>query len=150
MTAAAGSSFFADTNLLLYAVDHRDPLKQRLARAWLTALWDQGGGRLSWQVINEFYVNASGKIGAPLPQLRASIETYSWWQPIGFTLPLLQRSWHWMDRAGVPYWDSLIVAAAEAAGCSFLLSEDFQEGRKFGALTVVNPFRSSPADFGLA
>ena len=54
-----------------------------------------------------------------------------------------------MDRAGIPYWDSLIVAAAEVAGCSYLLSEDFQEGRKFGSVTVVNPFHSSPSELGL-
>jgi predicted nucleic acid-binding protein len=50
-----------------------------------------------------------------------------------------------MDRAGIPYWDALILAAAETAGCRRLLSEDFQEGRRFGTIEVVTPFRSDPS-----
>jgi predicted nucleic acid-binding protein len=53
-----------------------------------------------------------------------------------------------MDRASVSYWDALIVAAAETAGCGYLLSEDFQAGRKFDDLTVVNPFLTAPDNFG--
>jgi predicted nucleic acid-binding protein len=40
----------------------------------------------------------------------------------------------------VSFYDALIVAAALEAGCETLYSEDLQAGRKFGALTVVNPF----------
>ena len=62
---------------------------------------------------------------------------------------MLHRAWYWMDKAGVPYWDSLIVAAAETMNCAYLLSEDFQDRREFGGITVVNPFRSAPEEFGL-
>jgi len=41
--------------------------------------------------------------------------------------------------------DGLLVASAEAAGCACLPSEDLQSGRKFGALTVVNPSPENPA-----
>jgi predicted nucleic acid-binding protein len=41
--------------------------------------------------------------------------------------------------------DALIVAAALEAGCDTLFSEDMQHGRKFGGLTIVNPFiKSAP------
>ena len=52
--------------------------------------------------------------------------------------------------AGIPYWDSLIVASAETADCAWLLSEDIQAGQRFNAVTVVNPFRSGPEEFGLS
>jgi predicted nucleic acid-binding protein len=39
------------------------------------------------------------------------------------------------------FYDALVVAAADAAGCRVLLTEDLQHGRKFGGLTVENPFR---------
>jgi predicted nucleic acid-binding protein len=68
---------------------------------------------------------------------------------VGFGLGIIERAWHWSDKSGIPYWDALIVAAAETAGCKYLLSEDFQPGQKFGGVTVVNPFRSSPEEFGL-
>jgi predicted nucleic acid-binding protein len=46
------------------------------------------------------------------------------------------------------FWDALIIAAAEQSGCRWLLSEDFQAGQRFGAVTVVDPFERSPVEFG--
>jgi len=140
----AGNLFFIDTNVLLYEIDHRNPTKQVAARRWLEALWQQGNARVSWQVLNEFYANATGKIGAPAAVIRSLIETYVQWKPRAFSLPLLQRAWHWMETAGISYWDALILAAAERAGCRSLLSEDFQHGRKYGSVQVIDPFRTEP------
>jgi predicted nucleic acid-binding protein len=60
------------------------------------------------------------------------------------SLMLTRRAWHWTDEAQVSYWDRLILAAAERAGCKRLLSEDFQSGRLYGSVRVVNPFRERP------
>ena len=97
--------------------------------------------------LNEFYSNATRKLGFTGPGVRVLVEGYSRWSPVTFELPLLRRAWYWTDHASVAYWDALIVAAAETAACKYLLSEDFQAGRKFGDLTVVNPFLASPEDF---
>ena len=159
MTQPAGSAarkrmgaderFFVDTNVLLYSADSADPRKQRDARLWLKTLWEQGAGSLSWQVLHEFYVNAVRKLRVPSPNARATVEAFSSWQPIETGFGLIRRSWHWMDEAQLSYWDGLIVAAAEQAGCVWLLSEDFQAGRKFGLVTVVSPFRGRPDEFQL-
>lgn len=142
----AGDKFFVDTNVLLYSVDPTDKEKQNLAWEWLAFLWEQGAGRLSWQVLNEFYVNAVRKLRLSRPDARKVVEGYAQWQMVEITLGLIQRAWYWTDRAQLSYWDSLIVAAAERAGCAWLLSEDFQPGRRFGPVTVVNPFLQAPAD----
>lgn len=136
---------FVDTNVLIYNVDFADPFKQEAAHRWLDLLWDAGSGRISWQVINEFYVNATRRIGAPAPLVRRLVETYAEWGVTDFGFALVSRAWHWADHAGITYWDSLIVAAAEQSGCRWLLSEDFQEGRKFGMVQVINPFRTKPS-----
>jgi len=52
-----------------------------------------------------------------------------------------------MDTAQVPYWDSLILAAARRAGSRYRLSEDFQGGRRYEEVEVLNPFEQSPGDF---
>jgi predicted nucleic acid-binding protein len=145
----AANLFFVDTNVLLYCIDDKDPEKRRLARSWRDRLWERNAGRLSWQVLNEFYSNAAGKMRARASEVRQVVEDYSFWEPSGFGLGLLRRAWYWMDEAGVPYWDALILASAETAGCAYLLSEDFQTGRQFGGVTVVSPFRSKPEEFGL-
>jgi len=47
-------------------------------------LWDSSRGRLSWQVLNEFYDNATRKLGAPERVVRGMARAYSEWQPSGF------------------------------------------------------------------
>jgi len=145
----AADLFFVDTNVLLYSVDSSDPQKQTAARNWLTLLWEHAAGRLSWQVLHEFYANAGRKAGLARPAARKLVEAFARWQPVETTLGLIQQGWQWSDQAQLSYWDSLIVAAAERAGCAWLLSEDFQPARRFGSLTVVNPFLRGPSDFGL-
>ena len=44
------------------------------------------------------------------------------------------------DRYRLPWYDSLILAAAIEGQCSLLYSEDFQHGQRFEHLQVENPF----------
>jgi predicted nucleic acid-binding protein len=145
----AAKRFFLDTNVLIYWIDNSHAAKHAVVRRWVAAIWENGRGGISWQVLNEFYSNATRKLGLPCAGARALVESYSKWQPVTFELPLLRRAWYWTDHASVAYWDALILAAAESSGCAYLLSEDFQAGRKFGDLTVVNPFLSGPEEFDL-
>src|SRR5262249_23055825 len=129
------------------SVDESQPVKQLAARKWVEFLWETGAGCLSWQVLHEFYVNCTRKFSVPHAGARATVEAFAAWQPIDVTLGLVQRAWWWIDEAQIPYWDALIVAAAERAGCGWLLSEDFQTGRQLGGITIVSPFRSRPEEF---
>jgi len=142
-------TFFLDTNILLYSADPADPNKQAAAQRWLTILWRHRAGRLSWQVLNEFYVNAVRKLRTPNRNARMTVETLVLWKPVDMTPTILRRAWHWIDAAQLTYWDALILATAEAAQCAWLLSEDFQAGRRYGGVTVVNALRESPDAFGL-
>ncbi|MFB3778762.1 MAG: PIN domain-containing protein [Bryobacteraceae bacterium] len=141
--------FFVDTNLLLYSVDRSEPVKRGQARRWLSSLWGHAAGRLSWQVLHEFYFNAERKMGLDSASARRMVESLAQWKPVEAGLGLIQRGWHWSDCAQLSFWDSLIVAAAERAGCACLLSEDFQDGRRFDTVTVVNPFTHDPGSLGL-
>jgi len=138
--------FFVDTNVLLYSIDRSDPMKHALACQWMDSLWSHGSGRLSWQVLNEFYVNAA-KRKVPPATARGVVETLTLWHPVGFSFAMIERGWHWSDRHGVAYWDSLILAAAEVSFSKYLLTEDLQAGQRFGDVTVLHPFRSAPEQF---
>jgi predicted nucleic acid-binding protein len=142
-----GDSFFVDTNVLLYHLSGALPEKQARAELWMDSLWAGDSGRLSWQVLHEFYVNAVKKLRVPELAARTYATRLTEWNP---TLPGLigiQRAWHWCDAAQINFWDALILAAAEQAGCRYLLSEDFQASRRYGGITVVNPFARSPSEF---
>jgi len=147
MNAADG--FFVDSNVLLYYVDPMHTAKAEASARWLDALWTAGTGRLSWQVLHEFYWNAVRKMRMAPPSARRVVEDLSEWGPVEATLGLVQNAWKLMDESQLSYWDALIVAAARRAGARYLLSEDFQAGRRYQDVEVVNPFRRSPADFSL-
>jgi predicted nucleic acid-binding protein len=134
---------FVDSNVFLYAVDDKNPDKRRLARRWLDGLWTSGAGRLSWQVIHEFYANAI-RLGATKQEARRNVELMAQWQTASYGLGIVHRAWHWIDAAQISYWDALIVSSAESMRCHWLVSEDFQTGRKFDDLTVLNPFQTPP------
>jgi predicted nucleic acid-binding protein len=146
---AAADNFFLDTNVLLYSVDPAEALKQPIARQWISTVWFAGRGHISWQVVFEFYSNAVRKHAARPIIARAAVEDLLLWKPELPGEDTLHRAWHWCDSAKINFWDALIVAAAEQSGCRWLLSEDFQSGRRFGEVTVVNPFERPPAEFGL-
>ena len=135
---------FVDTDVLLYSFDNAHEAKQNMARHWLDVLWQTGKGRLSWQVLNEFYDSATRKNRAPARVIRGAAELYSAWHPATPDMALVQRAWQWIDLAGMRYWDALILASAERAGCRWLLSEDFQTGRQYGSLSVISPFETEP------
>jgi len=58
---------------------------------------------------------------------------------------VIERGWKLQDRYQLSFGDSLIVAAAKAAACGFLLTEDLQDGQKLDGVEVVNPFLRGPA-----
>jgi predicted nucleic acid-binding protein len=141
------SLWFVDTNVLLYRYDSVNTSKQRAAQDWLETLAARRAARLSWQVLNEFYDNATRKGGVSRAAVRAAASHFVTWEPVGFNLELIERAWYWSDHAQLRYWDALILASAETLGCRWLLTEDFQEGRKYGSVEVVNPFTAAPKAF---
>lgn len=141
----AGELVFVDSNVLLYSMDPADAGKRSEAQRWLYALWQSGLGRISWQVLIEFYASAVRKL-VDGSGIRKTVRLFSRWQPGEPGLLLIERAWYWCDESQISFWDAMIVAAAERAGCKWLLSEDFQPDRKFGAITVVSPFEVQPED----
>ena len=140
----AGASVFVDSNVLLYAVDEADPDKQRVARNWRAELWKSRRGRVSFQVLGEFYVNAVRKQPAAREEARAEVRDLLVWNPVVTDAALLERGWKLQDRYQLSYWDALIVAAARTALCRYLLTEDLQAGQELDGIEVVNPFLRSP------
>ncbi|MFV2062632.1 MAG: PIN domain-containing protein [Chloroflexota bacterium] len=139
---------FVDTNVLLYARDASEKTKQPLAKRWLDELWDRRVGRLSHQVLNEYYVTVTRKLrpGLPRDEAQADIRDLGAWRPVPIDHAMVEDAWWLEERFELGYWDALIVAAARAAGCGHLLTEDLQHGRDLDGVVVANPFKSSPGD----
>ena len=135
---------FVDSNVFLYALDEANPKKQQAARNWRAELWKSRQGRVSFQVLGEFYVNAVRKQPAARDEVRAEVRDLLTWNPVIADGTLLEQGWKIQDRYQFSYWDALIVAAAKVCGCRYLLTEDLQSGQKLDGIEVVNPFLRGP------
>jgi predicted nucleic acid-binding protein len=139
---------FVDTNVLVYHRDSTEPAKQARAGEWLAFLWQQRLGRISTQVLQEFYAVVTRKLSPCMPEkeARRELRLFDAWQPVVSDLRLFEAAWEVEDRFGLSWWDALIVAAARQAGCSKLLTEGLQAGQVLFDVEVVDPFESSPED----
>ena len=139
---------FVDTNVLLYEWDGADANKQRRAIEWMRHLWETQSGRLSYQVLVEFYRGATQMLRPVLaaPKAQNHVRTLVAWKPVAIDQAIIEAAWREQERYKLSWWDALIVAAAQRAGCRTLLSEDFKAGQQFGDLTVVNPFTTAPPE----
>jgi predicted nucleic acid-binding protein len=135
---------FVDTNVFLYALDESHAGKRQAAQNWRDKLWRSRRGRVSFQVLGEFYVNATRIRPAARNEARAEIRDLLAWNPVITDAALLARGWKFQDRYQLSYWDALIAAAAQASSCRYLLTEDFQTGQELDEIEVVNPFLSGP------
>ena len=138
--------FTVDTNVLVYVRDRTEEEKQRRAAEWMAALWDTGLGRLSYQVLQEYYVVTTRKLDPPRSkeEAREDVLSLSAWDPVGVDRVLMERAWELQDERGFSWWDALIVAAALRARCRYLLTEDLQDGQEVGGLTILSPFSTAP------
>ena len=134
---------FVDTNVFIYALDRRDVAKQRAAQTWLSRCWRERSGRVSAQVLNEFYVNLVRMNGVGFQaRARAEIRQLMVWNPCGITSAMIETAWVIADNASVSHWDGLIVAAALHQGCETLLTEDLQLGQTIEGVRVLSPFQA--------
>jgi predicted nucleic acid-binding protein len=137
---------FVDTNVLLYQIDRADPRKHKIARRWREWLWASRRGRLSFQVLQEFYSNVCRKWPEAKKSARSEISDLLNWRPVVVDADVLLAAWALQDRYGFSFWDSLVVSAAKASLCGFLLSEDFQTGQDLDGLLIINPFETKPEE----
>ena len=134
---------FVDTNVLLYAEDGREPDRRAVAARVLGDLWASGLGVLSTQVLQEFYDNATRKLRMPPESARRIVAEYAEWPVVETTAQMIVSASLLHERHGFAFWDAMIVEAALLSAATTLLSEDLQDGRRIGGLTISNPFRAN-------
>lgn len=109
-------------------------------------LWAARLGVLSYQVLQEFYNTVTRKIGVQRHHAQKDVRDLLEWIVVPVSGDLLEATWTVESCYGLSWWDSLIVAAAQKAGCDILLTEDLSEGQLYGTMKVVNPFNTAPDD----
>ena len=132
---------FLDTNVLVYAFDTSNPEKRRVVRALL-----KGGisGRLviSTQVLAEFAAALLHRITprASADAVMRGLDALAVLRTITPDHDLVRRAVEAHVAYGIHFYDGMIIAAAERAGCERIWSEDLNAGQKYFGVTVANPF----------
>ncbi len=132
---------FLDTNVLVYAYDSGSPTKQSVAQRLVRAAL-AGHSVISAQVLAEFAATLLHKIS---PALRPSdlIVLLDALGPIKVLAPdadVVRRAVEARATYGLHFYDGMIVAAAEKAGCKRIWSEDLNSDQEYFGVTVENPF----------
>ncbi|MEO6281101.1 PIN domain-containing protein [Roseateles sp.] len=137
---------FVDTSVLLFSEDGARPAERELVLAWLRALWSTRRGRVSVQVLNDFYLLATRQISPAMPQgdARAEVRRYQHWRPWATDQATVDAAWSLESRFGLPFADALVVASAKAQGCTRLLSLALPHDAVFDSVQVLNPLVTAP------
>ena len=140
---SAPDKCFIDTNVVVYAYDRHEPHKRETARQILRRGIKDENIVLSPQVLSEFFVVVTKKIKEPLAPEEAMevIQALSVIPAVDMDCLLVEKGITIHMQHSISYWDALIVAAAERAQCSILLTEDLKAGEVYNKVTVHNPFR---------
>ena len=138
------ANVFLDANILIYACSRAAGDAEKHKRAEELVLTTAFG--LSTQVIQEFIANALRKkaLGITEAGIDATLELASRVPVLPVSLELIIQAVTLRRRFQISQWDSTIIAAAQALGCTTLYSEDLTHGQTFGSVQVINPFSISP------
>ena len=133
---------FFDTNILVYAVDPRDPRKQKIAGEILAHAMDvNNDGAISVQVLSEFVNILQSKFGLSADRVEEYASMFYPLLKAEITADMVRSAIFIRREYGIQYYDSLIVAAAEKIGCHEIVSEDFNAGQIYRGMMAVNPFK---------
>jgi len=132
---------FLDTHVLVYAYDPTDRRKQEVAQGLLKRALG-GEMTLSAQVSAEFAATLFHKLSPPAPpeSVKAVLDALGPIRLLPTDGDMVLRAVEARAAYGLHFYDALVVAAAERAGCDRIWSEDLSAGQKYFGVTVRNPF----------
>ena len=138
-----------DTNVLVYRFDWRFPEKQRRATELLRSGISDGSLVVPHQGIVEFVAVSTRPLAGTDPLLepadarREAEELLSQFDVLFPDQELVRIALRGAAAYQLSWFDAHLWAYAERFGLAELLSEDFEHGRLYGTVEVVNPFLES-------
>ena len=132
---------FIDTNILVYSLDQFELEKQKNCRKLLKTLTGEYQGVISTQVMQEFFIASTKKLGADVLIVKDIIHSFERFETIIITPVLIKEAIDCSIINKLSFWDALIVIAAESAKCEKLWSEDLNNGQLIRGVRIENPLK---------
>jgi predicted nucleic acid-binding protein len=131
---------FVDTNIFVYAHEGGAGSKHRKAVELVARLFEEQSGAISVQVLTEFYVTATKKLGMKSQEAEEVVADLGGWTIHRPSHGDVLRACRMHREHKFSWWDALILNSAIELGCDVLWSEDLASGRRYGTMTIQNPF----------
>ena len=133
------SKVFVDTNILVYSLDQSDSGKQKKCRECIKILSEENNGVISTQVMQEFYVASTLKLGADPLIVKDILRSLERFETVVVTPELIREAIDCAIINRLSFWDALIVVSAESARCEILWTENLNPGQVIRGVRVENP-----------
>ena len=135
-----------DTNVLVYAYDRSEPVKQPRAAELLDALALSGQGVLTTQVLAEYFVVITSRMAQPLPAavaLERVQRLCDSWRVLDITPMVVLEAIRGVQDYQLHYWDAQLWAAAKLNQIPFIVSEDLPSSDSLEGVKYIDPFGPS-------
>ncbi|MFY9644707.1 MAG: PIN domain-containing protein [Terriglobales bacterium] len=140
-------AFLVDTNVLVHRFDARYPEKQRIARDVLRRGLLDGSARIPHQALIEF-VSVVTRIRVGSDSLLSLDEASHEMGELMMQFPILYPNAAVVHSAflaaaayRISWFDAKEWAYAQHYGLDEIVSEDFEDARRYGSVRIRNPFR---------
>lgn len=134
---------FIDTNIIVYANDMNAGEKQGQAIDIIKRQMQMQTGVISTQVMQEYANVAINKLKQETSVVLRQLRLLEDLAVAPITPKTTRRAVEILATYQISFWDANIIAAAEAAECDVILSEDLNPGQFYAGIQVINPL---PAD----
>ena len=131
--------FTVDANVLVYTTDPRDPRKLEIASEIVAGL-RESNAILTAISLGEFFNVVARKFITPADARRRVQDFMTLVPVIAYDERHILRAAAEVEAGRFSFWDAVMLACAEDAGCTVCLSEDMGDGARLGNIVVRNPF----------
>jgi predicted nucleic acid-binding protein len=129
-----------DANILVCAFDESEPERQPVAQELLW-LAQERDAVLTTTAIGEFFWVMTQKANvAPLKAQRIVADLITMFAVTDCGVDALEAAALAMAGGRFGFWDAILLASAEGAGCTVCFSEDMKDGARLNEIVVCNPF----------
>lgn len=122
----------------MYSIDISDTIRKKSARTVLKSI--KNNGVISTQVLQEFYVASTKKLGVEPLIAKEIMHAFTNFEIVTITSDLIMQAIDCSILNKISFWDSLIVTAAEATHCNVIWTEDLNHNQIIRGVKIQNPF----------
>lgn len=134
------AKYFLDSNILIYGDDLDAGKKNEKALKIIEESVASGNGVISTQVLQEYFVIATKKLGVLPEMAQRKVTLFSAMNVVRIAVEDIHAAIDLNRLHQLALWDAMIIRCAAVAGCDRILTEDLQHGQVFAGVKIENPF----------